>query len=202
MVLNVVGLVTMMYFPLSFYVTAYERAHGAFETELQRSETVLADLMPAPIVSRLKAGEVLIADQLPDVAVLFADVVGFTSATERVPAQLIVARLNEVFSVFDRLVEDRSVDKIKTIGDSYMVAAGLSGATEDSVCAVAELALAMREAARGLSIDGDSPLRFGMTPVRSLPGWWVSRCSPTTSMVTWSTRPAGWPPMGNPITYR
>ena len=164
MVLNVVGLVTIMYFPLSFYISAYERAHDALETERQRSDSVLANLMPDPIVSRLKAGEILIADQLPDVAVLFADVVGFTSATERVPAKLIVARLNEVFSVFDRLVEDRSVDKIKTIGDSYMVAAGLSGSAENSVHAVAELALAMREAAGVLSIDGDSPLqlRFGI----------------------------------------
>ena len=163
-VMNMVGLVTIVYFPLAFYIMAYGRAHDALQAERRRSERLMISLLPASVASRLKAGEQVIADQLSGVAVLFADMVGFTSATERLPAQEIVRRLNEAFTVFDRLTEARGLDKIKTIGDSYMVAGGITSDDPQSVHDVADLALAMRESAKSLSIDAANPLqlRFGI----------------------------------------
>jgi guanylate cyclase len=163
-VLNIVGVVVIVYFPLSFYITAFTRAHVALQVERQRSDQLMDSLMPAAIASRLKGGEQVIADQLSGVAVLFADMVGFTSVTQRLPAGQVVRRLNLAFTSFDRLTDEFGLDKIKTIGDSYMVASGLSGDDPASVHVLADLALAMREASRDLSLDGESPLelRFGI----------------------------------------
>lgn len=164
MVLNIVGVVVIVYFPLSFYITAFGRAHDALQAERQRSDQLMDSLMPARIAARLKAGEKVIADQLSGVGVLFADIVGFTSVAQRLPAEQIVRRLNRAFTSFDRLCDKFGLVKIKTIGDSYMVAAGLSADDPRSVHVLADLALAMREAAHDLTIDGESPLqlRFGI----------------------------------------
>lgn len=164
MVLNIVGVVLIVYFPLSFYIGAFGRAHVALQAERERSDRLMHSLMPAPIASRLKAGEQIIADKLPGVAVLFADMVGFTSVSQRLPADQIVRRLNLAFTVFDRLTDEFGLEKIKTVGDSYMVAAGLAGSDPASVHDLADLALAMRDASRHLSIDGVDPLelRFGI----------------------------------------
>lgn len=164
MVLNIVGVVTIIYFPLAFFIAAFRRAHDALQIERRRSDQLMTRLLPAPVVARLKAGERAIADELSSVAVLFADMVGFTPATEKVPARDIVRRLNLAFTVFDRLADERGLDKIKTIGDSYMVAGGISTDDPGNLLAVADLALAMRDAADSLSIDGATPLqlRFGV----------------------------------------
>jgi class 3 adenylate cyclase len=121
------------------------RSRRALALEQQRSERLLLNVLPAPIAERLKAGEAVIADAFPEVTVLFADLVDFTRSSRRSSPAQVVATLNELFSTFDRLAQHHGLEKIKTIGDAYMVAGGLPDPLPDHAQAVAELALAMRE---------------------------------------------------------
>ena len=95
------------------------------------------------IVTRMNDGETIIADQRSDVTILFADLVAFTKLTSRLSAGDLVHLLNSLFSEFDRLALSLGVEKIKTLGDSYMVAGGLPEARADHAHAVADMALAM-----------------------------------------------------------
>ncbi len=132
--------------------------------EKQHSEDLLLNILPAAITERLKAGEEHIADHVDSATVLFADLVGFTELSRTMPPAKLVDLLNDLFSRFDALVEQHGAEKIKTIGDAYMVAAGLSGSRADHVADVANLALDMKEtfaafrAAHGL----DLKLRIGV----------------------------------------
>jgi class 3 adenylate cyclase len=121
------------------------RSRRALAAEQERSERLLLNVLPAPIAERLKAGEGVIADAFPEVTVLFADLVDFTRSSRRSGPAQVVATLNELFSVFDRLAQHHGLEKIKTIGDAYMVAGGLPDPRPGHAQAVAELALAMRE---------------------------------------------------------
>ncbi len=116
------------------------------EIEKQRSEALLLNILPRDIAERLKASEKTIADDCESATVLFADLVGFTELSRRLPAGELVALLNDLFSRFDRLVERRGAEKIKTIGDAYMAAAGVPRMRSDHAEAIAELGLDMRAA--------------------------------------------------------
>jgi len=118
----------------------------ALEHEKQRSEALLLNILPAPVAERLKASQAVIADDCLSATVLFADLVGFTDLARRLAAGQVVALLNDLFSRFDRLAERHGVEKIKTIGDAYMAAAGVPAARPDHAEAAARLALDMREA--------------------------------------------------------
>jgi class 3 adenylate cyclase len=121
------------------------RRGRALQLEQERSERLLLNVLPAPIATRLKAGEPVIADAFPEVTVLFADIVDFTRRSQRSSPAQVVQALNELFSAFDRLAQRYGLEKIKTIGDAYMVAGGLPEPRPDHAQAVAEMALAMRE---------------------------------------------------------
>jgi class 3 adenylate cyclase len=121
------------------------RSRRALQLEQERSERLLLNVLPAPIAARLKAGEGVIADDFPEVTVLFADIVDFTRRSRQVRPAQVVATLNELFSAFDELAQRQGLEKIKTIGDAYMVAGGLPQPRPDHAQAIAELALAMRE---------------------------------------------------------
>jgi class 3 adenylate cyclase len=116
------------------------------ETEKNRSEKLLLNILPADIAERLKAGEEPLADRCDSVTVLFADLVGFTELSRKLRAGDVVDLLNDLFSRFDSLVERHGAEKIKTIGDAYMAAAGRSGSGRYHVASIADLALDMREA--------------------------------------------------------
>jgi class 3 adenylate cyclase len=135
------------------------RSRRALALEQQRSERLLLNVLPAPIAARLKAGEAVIADAFPEVTVLFADLVDFTRSSRRSSPAQVVATLNELFSVFDRLAQHHGLEKIKTIGDAYMVAGGLPDPRPDHAEAVAELALAMRDEVARRADPGGRPLR-------------------------------------------
>ena len=148
--LNVLGVATTVFAVLEYFVRARERAlsdlagqHQALELEQAKSERLLLNVLPAPIAKRLKEHEGVIADDLPAVTVLFADIVGFTPLSERLAASQVVSLLDDVFARWDALVADHGVEKIKTIGDAYMVAGGIPLPREDHAEAIAELALAM-----------------------------------------------------------
>ncbi|MEN3112459.1 adenylate/guanylate cyclase domain-containing protein [Uliginosibacterium paludis] len=121
-----------------------EQAHAKLANEQARSERLLLNILPAPIADRLRASDDTIVDGCPEAVVMFADIVNFTGMASDLPPVEIFRILNHVFSKFDDLVEATGLEKIKTIGDAYMVAGGLSEAPGDSCAAMAELALEMR----------------------------------------------------------
>jgi adenylate cyclase len=125
-----------------------DRLMRELEVERRRSHDLLLNVLPQPIIDRLNAGEKVIADRHDDVAVVFSDFVGFTEVSARTPAATLVSELNAIFSRFDASCETLGVEKIKTIGDAYMAAAGLAGGPGDHVASAADLALAMRDAVR------------------------------------------------------
>jgi adenylate cyclase len=123
-----------------------DRLMGELETERAKSQRLLLNVLPQPIIDRLNAGEQLIADRYDDVAVVFSDFVGFTEISASLPAATLVSSLNALFSAFDASCAALGVEKIKTIGDAYMAAAGIPGTSTDHVRAAADLTLAMRAA--------------------------------------------------------
>jgi guanylate cyclase len=143
---------------LTFVVLSYFRAQR--DAAERRSETLLLNVLPEPIAARLKRGEEPIADHHDDITVLFADLAGFTvRSAHETPAET-VAVLNEVFSAFDGLVHRYGLEKIRTIGDSYMVAAGVPVARADHARAICAMALDMKLEVRRLNADHDWDLSF------------------------------------------
>jgi class 3 adenylate cyclase len=126
---------------------ALDEAHRLLLAEQERSEGLLLNVLPAPIADRLKQGEQVIADRFPEVTVLFADLVDFTASSDRSSPERVVRVLADLFTAFDRLAARHGLEKIKTVGDAYMVAGGLPVARPDHAEAVAEMALAVREEA-------------------------------------------------------
>jgi class 3 adenylate cyclase/CHASE3 domain sensor protein len=116
------------------------------ESEKQRSEDLLLKILPRPIVKRLGNGETLIADDIPEATILFADLAGFTALSSTMVAVEIVEMLDLLFSRFDALACRFGLEKIKTIGDGYMVAGGVPDPRADHAAAVVEMAIAMNEA--------------------------------------------------------
>jgi adenylate cyclase len=144
--LNILGVTGTSYFLLHYFVRERDRQAAAIAAERERSERLLLNVLPEPIAERLKAGESPIADRASDVGVLFADIVGFTPLSETMEPEELVRVLDEVFTLYDGLVANHGLEKIKTIGDAYMVASGLLGGGTDHASDLAEMALEMREA--------------------------------------------------------
>jgi adenylate cyclase len=136
----------------------------ALRIEKERSEQLLLNILPQAIVARLHGGETTIADHLSNVTILFSDLVGFTKLSSRLSAADLVRLLNGLFSEFDRLALSLGVEKIKTIGDAYMVVGGLPEPRADHAHAVADMALAMIETINRINRDLPTPLqmRVGM----------------------------------------
>lgn len=121
------------------------------EQEKEKSRSLLLNILPQEIIDRLEAGETVIADRYDAVTVLFSDFVGFTEISAKIPAPVLVAELNRLFSEFDALCERMSVEKVKTIGDAYMAVGGLPRTRTDHTVAVAETALEMVSAIERVS---------------------------------------------------
>ena len=124
------------------------------------SDALLLNILPRSIADRLKRGERVIADHYEAVTVLFADIVDFTPLAAAEPPARVVALLNEVFSRFDTLAEQHGLEKIKTIGDAYMLVAGAPTARPDHAAVVLEMALAMSAAAASTEASPGVPLRL------------------------------------------
>jgi class 3 adenylate cyclase len=133
--------------------------YGSDVTAAREVERLLLNILPAPIADRLKHGESMIADRFEEMGVLFADVVDFTPFSARRPPAEVVGVLNEVFTLFDRLADRYALEKIKTIGDAYMVAGGMTpqgGGVEQ----VAEMALDMIDAMDDYRTGGGNRLQI------------------------------------------
>ncbi|MGB2926687.1 MAG: adenylate/guanylate cyclase domain-containing protein [Limnothrix sp.] len=126
-----------------------QQANKQLAHEQQKADNLLLNILPERIATKLKNGSEHIADGFGEVTILFADIVGFTKLSEAYSPKNLVNLLNEIFSAFDALSECYKLEKIKTIGDAYMVATGLPEPRTDHAVAIAEMALSMqRELAR------------------------------------------------------
>jgi len=111
----------------------------------RENERLLLNILPEPIAQRLRDGEPLIADRFEDVTLLFADIVEFTRLSSRMTPSELVGVLNDVFCAFDDLVERHGLEKVKTIGDAYMVVGGMPLRSDDHTMRVAAMALELAE---------------------------------------------------------
>jgi class 3 adenylate cyclase len=127
-----------------------ERQGEVIAAERERSDLLLRNVLPDAVAEQLKNSDEPIAEYFDEVTVLFADICGFTEMATRVPPRELVELLNDVFSTFDALTGARGAEKIKTIGDAYMVVAGIPTPRPDHVATMADLALDMRDSLEGI----------------------------------------------------
>jgi adenylate cyclase len=154
--LNVTVGGTIVFTLLAVFARQRKDAIQALREEQARAENLLLNILPRSIAERLKVETRTIADQFTSASILFADVVDFTPLAERLPARDVVAVLDRLFSHFDALAEHHGLEKIKTIGDCYMAAAGVPTPRPDHARALSLMALDMQEAMR--SVDKVGPL--------------------------------------------
>jgi adenylate cyclase len=161
--LNIIGVSAFSFTILHYFVRERDLALGLVRSERERSETLLLNILPKDIVSILKRESRTIADHFDGASILFADVVDFTPMSEKMSPTELVDLLNEIFSYFDTLVEKYDVEKIKTIGDCYMVASGVPRPRPDHANVLARLALDMREFVNQRTFGGHKVnLRIGI----------------------------------------
>jgi adenylate cyclase len=142
---NVVGVATVAFTLLASFAHERNTALLALRAEQEKAEALLLNILPRSIAERLKAAAATIADDFGAASILFADVVGFTPLAERLHPAEMVGILDQLFSRFDALVEQHGLEKIKTIGDCYMAAAGVPDPDTDHARKAALLALAMQD---------------------------------------------------------
>jgi adenylate cyclase len=133
-------------------------------TEKLRSESLLLNILPQTIVTRMRKGEAIIADRFDDATILFSDLVGFTALASGLSPDRILEMLSSVFERFDVAVQERGLEKIKTIGDAYMVAGGLPEPLPDHAHRVAALAIDMLDIVQRTRarLDIDLKARIGI----------------------------------------
>ena len=130
-----------------------KRVELALRLAQEKSDRLLLNILPAKIAEKLKKSEGSIASRFESATVLFADIVGFTSIAARISPLELVSLLNQIFSDFDKLTEKHGLEKIKTIGDAYMVAGGIPIPREDHAEAIADMALDMQSAIADFQTD-------------------------------------------------
>src|SRR3954470_5245265 len=162
---SVIGSAVMVVATVWYAMREIDRAEKAMEAEYQRSESLLANILPASIASRLKdPARNIIADKYDDASILFADIAGYTKrASDTTPTEL-VRFLDTLYTDLDALVDRHGLEKVKTSGDSYMVVSGVPEPRDDHIEALACLALDMAEAVAGLRDPHgrEVPLRIGL----------------------------------------
>ena len=130
------------------------------EREREKSERLLLNILPSAIAGRLKGGEKSIANGHEIVSVMFADLCGFTALSRKTTPADLVSMLNGIFTAFDHIVEEHGVEKIKTIGDCYMLVGGIPLHRDDHAAAVAECALEMLDALAALNRETGTELQM------------------------------------------
>ena len=160
LVLNVAVGGTIVFTLLALFAQQRHDALAALRVEQDKAETLLLNILPRSIADRLKADTQTIADDFSAASILFADVVDFTPLSQRLPAAEVVGMLDRLFSHFDKLADRYGLEKIKTIGDCYMVAAGVPTPRPDHARAIALMAIDMRAAMRDADAVGDLGLEM------------------------------------------
>ncbi len=159
-VMNIGAVSLIAFVLLRYFLSQKDAALTLLNQEQEKSERLLLNVLPAEIAKELKDSNRVIADHFDAVSVLFADVVGSTSLTVELTPEKMVSLLNEVFSYFDSLVEKYGLEKIRTIGDNYMVASGVPRPRPDHAIALANMALEMNAYIYNRPTTGDTPIRF------------------------------------------
>ena len=157
---NFIGLTLAGFLLLGYFVEQSERTRVELAEEQKTSELLLRNVLPAAIAERLKRTEGVIAEDLDEVTVLFADIEGFTRLSAGLPPEQLVRLLDRIFSAFDALADLEGLEKIKTIGDAYMVVGGAPVPRVDHAEAIARLALAMRDALVPIAVGAFEGLRM------------------------------------------
>jgi adenylate cyclase len=142
--MNIMGVACILYAVMRYFQSQKERTLHELSLEQARSEKLLLNILPKSIADRLKDNDMRIADSHEEVTILFADIVGFTKMTAAMPPAELVDLLSQLFSRFDSLADQHGLEKIKTIGDGYMVVGGAPVAREDHATVIAQLALEMQ----------------------------------------------------------
>ena len=156
--LNVIGTSAVAFTVLASFAAQRNAALTALRAEQARSEALLTNVLPSSIAQRLKVATGSIADHVGSASIVFADIVDFTPFAEGLSAAEVVGTLDKLFSHFDALVEHHGLEKIKTIGDCYMAAAGVPDPCDDHASRAARLALDMRAAVATSTIAGEGGL--------------------------------------------
>jgi PAS domain S-box-containing protein len=145
-------------------ITERLQVEAALHQEKEQTERLLLNILPAAIAKRLKQEQSTIAEYFADATVMFADIVGFTELSARISPTELVEILNVIFSEFDQLAERHNLEKIKTIGDAYMVVGGIPTPQPNSVQAIAEMALDMQQTMIQFNAqtDGAFSIRVGI----------------------------------------
>jgi len=146
--LNIVVGSVVVFTLLAIFAQQRQDALSALQVEQDKAENLLLNILPSSIAQKLKADTQTIADHFEEASILFADVVGFTPLSQRLAPVEVVGMLDHLFSHFDALADRHGLEKIKTIGDAYMVAAGVPSPRPDHARAMALMAIEMREAMR------------------------------------------------------
>ena len=139
-------------------ISELKEAQRALQQEKEKSERLLLNILPECISVRLKDNASIIADGIASSTILFSDIVGFTAMSETLSPEQLVALLSTIFTEFDNLVDAYELEKIKTIGDAYVIASGVPVAREDHAEAIADLALEMISVINRLNSDLGIPL--------------------------------------------
>ncbi|HNP47947.1 MAG TPA: adenylate/guanylate cyclase domain-containing protein [Bacteroidia bacterium] len=143
---------------------AGNKSEEQLDKENEKSELLLLNILPRKIASKLKESSEIISERFPEASILFADLVGFTHFSEKINPEELVLILNNYFSEFDALVEKYQLEKIKTIGDAYMVAAGVPDKITDHALVMAEFSLDMLNAFHACNLKNgyDMDIRIGI----------------------------------------
>ena len=159
-VLNVASVSAIAFFMLYYFVGENRRVLQLLRLEKDKSEKLLLNVLPRQIADSLRENEKSIAERYDSVSILFADAVGFTPLSESMEPEEMVEMLNNIFSHFDGLVDQYRVEKIRTIGDNYMVVAGAPGRRSDHASVLASMALDMMSFTEELAATTEPHLRF------------------------------------------
>lgn len=156
-----IGTISVMVIGLVFYfITERDKAFALLRVEQERAEKLLLNVLPQEIATILKSDQRIIAQQFDEASVLFADLVGFTPLSMKMSPVETVELLNEIFSHFDSLVAKYDLEKIRTVGDNYMVAGGVPRPCPDHCQAMARLALEMRAYLNSLPLYAGEKIQF------------------------------------------
>ena len=158
--MNIMGTACILYGVMRYFQNQKEHTLQDLALEQARSEKLLLNILPKSIANRLKDNDMRIADSHDSVTILFADIVGFTKLTASMPPAELVELLSQLFSRFDQLAEQHGLEKIKTIGDGYMVVGGAPSALDNHASVIAKLALEMQQALVTFNTETDRKLQM------------------------------------------
>ena len=159
-IIFIIGTLTLLVFVL--FLFRFLLVVNIIRKERKKSESLLLNILPKKIADRLKLKEQPIADSFKEVSILFIDMVGFTKYTENRDPKEVVSTLDDVFSKFDDLAEKHGLEKIKTIGDCYMAAAGIPEPRADHTYVAVAMALDIKDAMKGYATKDGMQLHFKM----------------------------------------